>query len=53
MATENKRLKMAVIVGASKALEIKSQERMISDEEVIRKVNREMNSIVSNIDKEE
>jgi len=52
MANENKRIKMAVIAGASKALNIKAKERMISDEEVIQKVNRQMDTIVSNIDKE-
>jgi hypothetical protein len=51
MANENKRLKMAVIVGASQALRMRAESNL-SDEEVIRQVNREIESIVSKIDSE-
>jgi len=52
MASENKRLKMAVIVGASQALRMRAESNL-SDEEVIRQVNREIESIVKKIDSED
>ena len=50
---EKKKLKMALISGASHALEFKRENTNASDEEVIQHVNRESNDIIEKIDSEE
>jgi len=47
---DEKRLKMAVIAGASRALKYKEKERMISDEEVLQMVTRDVDEILKNVD---
>ena len=47
---DKKRLKMAIIAGASRALRYKSQHRIIADEEVLRKVTESADEILNNID---
>ena len=49
---EDKRLKMAVIAGASHALTFRKSNPRSSDEEAIQHVTREIESILEKIDKE-
>ena len=50
--SENKRLKMAIISGASHALRYKRENPHATEEEVIQQVNREITKIVDKIDQE-
>ena len=47
---DKKRLKIAIIAGASRALRYKAQHRIITDEEVLRKVTESADEILNNID---
>jgi hypothetical protein len=47
---ETKRLKMAIISGASHALKYKAQNPYSSDDDIIRQINKEIHSIVEKID---
>ncbi len=49
---ENKRLKMAIISGASHALKYKRENPNATEEEALQHVNREMGEILNKIDKE-
>jgi hypothetical protein len=53
MADEEKRMKMAIIAGASHALKHKSENPHASDEDAIQHVTREAEDIISHIDTEE
>jgi hypothetical protein len=53
MVEENYRLKMAVISGASKGLEMKARNPKATDEEVIQMVTNDVDEIVKGIDAEE
>lgn len=46
----DKRIKMAIISGASHALSYKSRNPRVSDEEVIQHINREISKIADKID---
>jgi hypothetical protein len=47
---QKKKLKMAIISGASHALKYKRQKSSASDEEVLQTVNREADNILDKID---
>ena len=47
---ENKRLKMAIIAGASHALKYKEQNWKSTNEDVLKKVTAEVDKILENID---
>ena len=53
MADTKKKLKMALISGASHALKYKRENPYASEDEIIQHVNRESNVIVNKIDSEE
>ena len=48
----DKRIKMAIIAGAARALAIKAANQRISDEEIIQKVSSESSEIVRKLDTE-
>ncbi len=50
MATE-KKVRMAVISGASLALKLKDEKRNISNEEIVQEISRDMDEILEKIDK--
>lgn len=50
---DEKKIRMAAIAGASKALRYKVEHKRATDEEAIQHVTREMEEIIANIDKEE
>lgn len=52
MTNEEKRLKMAVIAGASHAMQYKKKNPYASSDEVIKQVSDEMSEILSKIDEE-
>ena len=52
MANDKKKVKMAVIVGAAQALKLKARTGM-SDDEVIQQLNRDIESIIFNLDTKE
>lgn len=47
---EKKRLKMAIIAGASHALKQKSKDFKITDDQVLKQVSKEADDILRNID---
>lgn len=53
MTEIKKKLKMAIISGASHALKFKQKNPNANDEEIIQKVSRESNDILDKIDAEE
>ena len=53
MSKEEKKLKMAVISGASHALRYKREVKYTTDEEIIQRVSRESNEIINKLDTEE
>lgn len=53
MIEDEKKMKMAIIAGASHALKYKSENPEANDEEAIGHVAREANKIISKIDTEE
>lgn len=50
MVTENQ-VKMAVISGASLALELKQKRRLVSDAEILQEISLNMKDILEKIDK--
>ena len=50
---EEKRMKMAIIAGASHALKFKQKNARVSDEETIQHVSNEVDAILRKIDEEE
>lgn len=50
---ETNRLKIAVISGASHALQYKNKNPKVTDEEILRRITREMNEILGKIDHED
>ncbi len=49
---ESKKLKMAIISGASHALKYKQENWKATDEEIIRKISKEIKEILDKIDQE-
>jgi hypothetical protein len=52
MEDEDKRLKMAVIAGASKALELKSTKRKYTEQDIMQEITDSAEKIISRIDQE-
>jgi hypothetical protein len=50
MTDQKKKMKMAIISGASHALNFKKKEANLTDEEVLQKVNKESDAILEKID---
>lgn len=46
----DKKLKMAIIAGASKALEHKESNSRLSDSEIIRMISKDAKKIIENLD---
>jgi len=53
MVDVKKKLKMAIISGASHALKFKRENPHANEDEIIQHVNRESNNIVNKLDSEE
>ncbi|MBI3334246.1 hypothetical protein HYZ97_02060 [Candidatus Pacearchaeota archaeon] len=49
----NKKLKMALISGASHALRFQKEHPRLSEEDIIQRISREANQILSKLDTEE
>lgn len=52
MENDKKRLKMAIISGASHAIRFRETNPRATEDEVVRHVTKEVNSILEKIDKE-
>jgi len=52
MSEDDRKLRMAVIAGASRALKYKAEDWKKRDEEIIQKITDEAQSIVENIDED-